>query len=141
MEIQYLFDEIRGQGKKLTKTRRELVRLFANEHQLLTAAQIHEHLLKHGIRVNKTTVYRELAFLVKQKMIAEVSIQPGLMHYENARQPHHHHVTCLNCGKIAEIVPTEFEQPIQQVTQRLNIQGFQITRHQLEFYGRCHACH
>jgi len=51
---------------------------------------------------------------------------------------HHHHMTCLTCGRITPIKDEpQFEAMLQKIA-RTN--GFVVTMHQLEMQGTCSDC-
>lgn len=139
-DMDSILKEIRIQGKKLTKTRKAIVEMLCSGHKLLTATEILSKLEELDIHVNKTSVYRELDFLLSQKIIQEVTIAPGIAHYESALYPHHHHLVCSGCGDIKDIETQEFEKPMQNIEHRALKQGFAVEDHSIEFYGRCLNC-
>lgn len=132
--------EIRALGKKLTKTRKAIVEMLCSAHCLLTAPDIQENLRKKGISVNKTSVYRELEFLINRNIIQQVNISSGAVHYESALHPHHHHLVCKGCGDITGIDIQELEEHVQNVETRAQQRGFVVQNHSLEFYGVCADC-
>jgi Fe2+ or Zn2+ uptake regulation protein len=131
---------IRKQGKKITKTRKAIIEMLCSSHILLTAPEIQERLKTLEISVNKTSVYRELEFLLSQKLIQEVHIKPRVTHYESALHPHHHHLVCTGCGDTKDIETNEFEKTMQQVEYKAAQQGFAVKEHSLEFFGTCASC-
>ena len=138
--IDNTFQEIRAQGKKLTKTRRAVIEMLCLSHRLLTAPDIQERLNQKGIAVNKTSVYRELEFLTSKKIIQQVSISPGVTHYESALHSHHHHLVCTDCGNITDIDTKDLEKQVQNIKTKARQQGFAVQNHSLEFYGLCANC-
>ncbi len=53
-------------------------------------------------------------------------------------RPHHHHLTCSNCGKIIPIsLGIRMENAIENFGKK---HGFKITSHQVELSGLCKAC-
>jgi len=138
--IDNTFQEIKAQGKKLTKTRRAVIKMLCRSHRLLTAPEIQEKLNQQGISVNKTSVYRELEFLTSQKVIQQVSISPGVTHYESALRSHHHHLVCTGCGDATDIDTKELEKHVQNIQTKAQQQGFRVRDHSLEFYGLCANC-
>ena len=55
---------------------------------------------------------------------------------------HHHHLICLNCGRVIDItLPASFEQTVTGTVGRLAAaQGFQPHSHSLDVLGLCAAC-
>lgn len=80
------------------------------------------------------TVYRNLAMLLDDGLIARVELpgQPPL--YEPADLDHHHHFHCEVCGKTYD-----FEGCPGDLA-RFAPAGFETRRHELTLFGRCAAC-
>ena len=140
MNSEDVFEDIKSKGKKLTKVRRSIVKTLMEGHAILTADDVKNKLLDKGIKVNKTTIYRELSFLLSQRIIKEVLIKPGIVHYESALHPHHHHITCNNCGRIEEIDTSELDDSMKKLESYISRKGYNVADHQLEFYGICAGC-
>src|SRR5260221_14224287 len=84
------------------------------------------------LKVNKTTVYRQIKSLLKEKLIAEIEFGDGKKRYELSSLPHHHHVVCIKCNLISDITLKEnFNKPKT---------NFKILKHNLEFFGLCQNC-
>lgn len=124
-------------GCRQTKTRTEILASL-QAGQPLAARDIQERLSRKKILVNKTTIYRELDFLLSKKVISEVIFRDGRKRYELAAAEHGHHVVCLACHKI-ERIPLANDLAVQEkmIARQLN---FKITAHSLEFYGLCRDC-
>lgn len=138
--VEEVFKEIKTKGKKLTQTRKAIVEMLCGSHSLLTAPQIQQKLQELGISMNKTSVYRELEFLVKNNIAKAVVLGSGITHYESAFHSHHHHLTCTNCGNTDEIETNELEQPMTKIEAKAKEKGFVVKDHSLEFYGLCINC-
>ena len=50
---------------------------------------------------------------------------------------HHHHVTCIQCGKTVAMNEQELEKFIEQIAHQ---HGFAPTAHQIEIQGLCQNC-
>lgn len=131
---------IRVRGKKVTKARKSMVEIFCSIDSPVRAKIIKQELKRLGVDVNKSTVYRELNFLVEENIIKEVHITSGVTHYELASLPHHHHLSCTSCGKIREVYVDGVEEEIEKLKESNSLKGFSIQKHNLEFYGTCAGC-
>ena len=88
--------------------------------------------------VNKTTIYRELAFLKKQNIILELQFDDNTKRYEIMPANHHHHIVCVRCEKVEDVVlEKDLDAEEKVITQN---KKFQILHHSLEFYGICKMC-
>ena len=124
-------------GCRQTKTRTRILAILAKAHPL-AAREVKERLANQKILVNKTTVYRELDFLLAKKIISEVTFQDGVKRYELAPEEHGHHVICLSCHKVQRIpLAHDLENQEKKISKLLN---FKILKHSLEFYGLCREC-
>lgn len=131
---------LRKQGQRLTPARKKIAEIFSEEKPL-TAAKLLEMLSKKGVKVNKTTVYRELGFLLKEDLIREVSLGSDKKFYESNLLEHHHHLVCKNCKTALEVENEELEGNIEKLIRKMKKQkGFSIKEHSLEFFGLCANC-
>lgn len=134
-----LTSALRTQGHKITKNRTAILQFLSNQEQPIAADEILAHIQEEHQSVNKTTIYRELFFLLEHNFIHEVEFGDGKKRYEIAiNRPHHHHIICVNCKKVTDI-PLEkelesVERDIEKTT------GYTLTSHMLEFFGLCSSC-
>lgn len=108
-------------------------------HGPLSVADIIQLASKSDLRPNKTTIYRELYFLVQQGIVSEVDFLDGMKRYEFiAHDGHHHHMVCSRCG-LVECVHVCFD--TSAVLNEIAKQSrFQVQHHVLEFFGLCEKC-
>jgi len=135
---QAMLSELKITGSKITKTRTLLVKIFQRDRLPLTELEIRDRLFKAGAKVNKTTVYRELAHLKKNNLIKEIEFGDGKKRYELASGKHHHHLVCTACNKIDEIYTDNDMNLIEK--QIIRQKRFKIQNHSLEFFGVCESC-
>lgn len=140
MQTSEVVTSLRAKGKKMTKTRMAIIKLFCHEHSILSANDVLKLLQREDVWVNKTTVYRELAFLIKNKIVCEVSVDNRQMHYESALLPHHHHAICRKCGEAVNVTTEDFEAVIEEAVKKIKKTGFVVSDHSLEFFGECVNC-
>ncbi len=134
---QDILSEIRKRGHRLTRARTGIVKLLWKKKRPLTAIDIRELLERQDLCVNKTTIYRELGFLTQEKYIEEVWLNDGRKYYEYISE-HHHHLICIECRGVDDIVlETEFEKTEKHIQRK---EGFKILNHSLEFFGVCAQC-
>jgi len=138
--VEKVFGDIRKKGKRLTRARKAIIKMLLSSHALLTAPEINANLKKAGISVNKTSVYRELEFLLQNKIVQAVNISSDVAHYESALHPHHHHITCKSCGQIKDVGTEELDSSMQKLEKRIESLGFEVSDHSLEFFGLCPDC-
>lgn len=88
------------------------------------------------LKVNKTTVYRQLDKLLEENKIIEVELGDGKKRYELKDLDHHHHLVCKKCGKIDDI---ELDEKII-ISELSKKTKFKVESHSLEFFGTCVDC-
>jgi Fe2+ or Zn2+ uptake regulation protein len=131
---------LKQHGARLTKTRLAVLEIFFRHSQPFSVAEILVSLKKQGIVVNKTTVYREMEFLLEKGIVTAVFIDEKHTKYE-LNLGHHHHLVCRNCGNIEEVEMKEIEDLFDVVEKKLK-QKMKFTNisHSLEFFGICKKC-
>ncbi|MBF0564488.1 MAG: transcriptional repressor [Nitrospirae bacterium] len=136
--ISQIYEFLKENGFRLTRVRKSIIETIVESVSPLSASDVKD-LLKHdNLEVNKTTVYREIEFLLCQKVIQEVNVGDGKMRYELSHSPHHHHLVCVKCNKIECIeIDNCMENEKNFVSEE---RGFIILSHSLKFYGLCAQC-
>lgn len=135
MQKSLLEKQIKDKGHRMTQVRSRLIELFSSsDHKLFTAAELLKILPKG---VNKTTVYRELEFLMREKLIRQVLFPDGVARYE--LMDHHHHLICTTCGETTMVNISEDLD--EQISKQAKKAQFVVESHSLEFLGRCKNCH
>lgn len=92
--------------------------------------------LVNKLKVNKTTIYRQIKKYIKANLILEVEFGDGKKRYELKGLKHHHHLMCRHCNKIENISLDE-KVLLSEVAKRSN---FRVEKHNLEFFGLCKNC-
>lgn len=94
--------------------------------------------LVKSLKVNKTTVYRQLEKAINDGVVVEVDFGDGKKHYELSNKGHHHHIVCNNCGKTECVeVKADLESEQKNLEKKTK---FNILAHSLEFFGLCPSC-
>lgn len=88
------------------------------------------------LKVNKTTVYRQIDKLILDEKIVEIELGDGKKRYEINGSNHHHHLICDKCGKLEDITLNE-NVILNEVSKK---SMFKVKRHNLEFFGLCVDC-
>jgi Fe2+ or Zn2+ uptake regulation protein len=129
---------LRNRGLRLTDPRRvvrDVVRA-ADSHP--TAEAVHRMVRRQLRRVSLGTVYRNLRLLVAEGLVKELP-RPHARFDGNVTE--HHHVTCVRCGRIADVAGPLTEPHSRALCSRVAARGgFSVTHHRIEFVGRCVAC-
>lgn len=133
--------QLRTRGFRIGRVRREIITLFSTAKKPLSAQNIIALLEEKGIPSNKTTIYRELDFLLEQKLIHELFLTSSIRHFESSDQDHHHHLVCEACDTISPIEDHSLEKRLSTLEQQVyDSKKFNIKHHTLEFFGTCKQC-
>lgn len=137
--IDILKSALRTQGFKITKNRTSILEFLSNQEKPASAEEILNHIQTEHQSVVKTTIYRELEFLLDIKFISEVEFGDGKKRYElSLNKAHHHHIICRTCKRVEDI-PLDNELDSQKVKIE-QLTNFKLTGHMLEFFGICSPC-
>lgn len=120
-------------GLKNTNVRKNIITLFESSKTPVSAGDV----LKH-IKVNKTTIYREIDTLIKANILVEVNFGDRKKRYELSNLTHHHHLVCIGCRNVSDVYINE--QLLENDKLILDANQFRIIRHSLEFFGYCQSC-
>ena len=117
---------------------KEAMQLFFKEQNApVDYTQILDDLERKGLKVNKTTVYRQLDSFVRIGMIQEFDFGEGKKRFEISRI-HHHHLICSRCNHVqCTEIQEDFSEQEANIFQKSH---FRVTGHMLEFFGLCEAC-
>ena len=137
MTANILLEKIKDDGHRLSKVRKAMADIFCNEKCLLSLSEINVRLTKFHIKTDRTTIYRELLFLLEKNIIRKIQLGNGKIYYEIA-DSHHHHLVCTSCNDIKEIVlDKHLEEQEKKIYRK---EKFKVISHSLEFYGLCSNC-
>jgi Fe2+ or Zn2+ uptake regulation protein len=108
--------------------------LLDNSKSPLEFSYISEYLQTIDLKPNKTTIYRNLEKLEKQKLIKKVILSDQKQYWEkNQKEPHlHFHLICNLCKKIE---CRELSKVLD-----LGFTDFVIQKADLNLFGLCQKC-
>ena len=135
-----LVETLRAQGFRITKIRQAMLDIFVATPQPQSAQELLATIAQEHPTVNKTTIYRELEFLVKNSIVTEIDILDGMKRYElHESDHHHHHLVCEECKEIQCVEVPHHD--LDALESRINkSHQFKVTSHVLEFFGLCKNC-
>lgn len=131
-----LVDIVKQNNARITPARKLILQKFEADCEPVRNVDLLEYLQKNKVKVNKTTVYREIEFLKSLDIIHEVYFDDGVIRYERKPEVCHHHLICSNCGQVQEVDLQEYK--LIEELQSKN--GFKVEKHSIEFWGVCKAC-
>ena len=136
MNLQEIHELIKKNGQRITKQKEIILSvLIKNSEKLLSVNQIQE-LLPQVENINSATVYRNLLNFVELGVLETMVDEKGFLKYViRCNSEHHHHMICLDCGKMISILCDKDR--FNDITKKY---GFEEDYHSLEIYGRCKVC-
>ncbi len=137
---------LKEKGLKVTNQRLLVLQVLAehgDEH--MTAEDIFELVKEDYPEIGLATIYRTVQLLLDMQLVDRIMLDDGCVRYEigdfldeqEGHRHHHHHLICTECGSVSAFrddLLEDLEAYIEKET------GFQVTDHELKFYGVCKKC-
>jgi len=98
--------------------------------------EVYTEVQKKYPAISKTTVYRNLRYLAKNRVIRKILLQDGLERYDSHTEQHYH-FKCNNCGDIFDINIEYLAGLDKDVHKKY---GLDVDRHDVIFTGLCPKC-
>lgn len=124
-----------SKGYSITSSRFELFKLLLGKEPL-TMAEITSIASTFA---NRATVYRNIELFEKLGIVNRLQIGwKYKLELSDRFHPHHHHISCISCGKIEQLTPDNaLEKYFMTQASKL---GYKLSDHQLELSGTCMTC-
>jgi Fe2+ or Zn2+ uptake regulation protein len=127
--------QLKTGGLKITPARLLLLDFLKHAKKPLSIKEIAKTLNKGG--ADLVTLYRNIESLKNLKLVKQINLKGRQAYYELATGKHHHHIICINCGKLEDVEVPE----IKLSKLFLKKRGFaEVADHSLEFFGLCVEC-
>ncbi len=122
-------------GLRVTSQRALILEIIRQGH--LDADEIYRQARGKQANISLSTVYRTLRMFKKLGLVEELHFDEEHHHYEVKPSAEHHHLVCLNCGKIME-----FEYPLSLKMKRdiARRKDFEVTGVEIRMTGYCSKC-
>ncbi|QDP40528.1 ferric iron uptake transcriptional regulator [Radiobacillus deserti] len=134
--------QLHAQSYKLTPQREATVRvLLEREEDHLSAEDVYLLVKEKAPEIGLATVYRTLELLSELKIVDKINFGDGVSRYDLRKEGaahFHHHLVCMECGAVEEIVEDLLED-VEKIVQKE--WGFLVKDHRLTFHGVCRKCH
>jgi Fur family transcriptional regulator, ferric uptake regulator len=132
-DIDLIIERLEMRGHRITGSRRRVL-----DAVMAQPAHFSVDDVLHATRkVGRATVFRTMKILLDLNIVCRVILDDGAMHYRVSTRGHHHHLVCIDCGRVEDFSQCD----VQSLTRDLAAAtGYEIERHWLEVYGRCQAC-
>ncbi|MFC1987413.1 Fur family transcriptional regulator [Chloroflexota bacterium] len=124
-------------GLKITSQRALILEVIRHGQGHLDADEVYRQARAKKPRLSLSTVYRTLQTLKKLGLVEEVHFDETHHHYEIKPPTKHHHLVCLDCGRVIE-----FQYPLARLVKRnvTEAKDFEITGSEVRITGYCPTC-
>ncbi len=124
-------------GLRITSQRALILDVIRHGEGHLDADEVHRQAREKQPRLSLSTVYRTLQTLKKLGLVEEVHFDEEHHHYEIKPAVEHHHLVCLDCGRVVE-----FKYPLARLIKRnvTEAKDFEIIGSEVRMTGYCPAC-
>jgi Fur family peroxide stress response transcriptional regulator len=133
---------LRSHGLRPSKARVLILALVTRRREHLTTQEIHRLLENGGHRLGAATVYQNLNRIAQKGLLRRFIGPDGLVRFEANLLPHHH-LLCVECGRIVDAGVNETSlrhlSPVDLLTAK-PATGWEFSGAQVELKGVCPSC-
>jgi Fur family peroxide stress response transcriptional regulator len=135
--LEQIIKALKDKGYRLTPQRLAMLKIIVASKRHPNAEQIYEQMKANFPTTSLATIYKTLTLLKDLGEVLELNFATVVSHYDGNKPYPHPHVICTRCGQILDpesVAVAEISQEMARQT------GYQITHHQLNFFGLCPRC-
>ena len=128
--------KLKESGFRLTPRRKAIIKLFIDCNSHLTPEEVWIKLKKKFAQCGFPGVYRNLESLTECGILTRIQQFDRKKHYglcSVRHGQHHHHITCIKCGKVDDIKDCAIESVRK-------IKGYRVVSHFMQVNGVCSEC-
>ena len=127
---------LKDNNLKVTDARVAILQEISNINNPITAEELFI-IVNKKIKINLSTIYRNLNILNEKDIIKKVIEINGEVYFQYNSEKHEHHLICIDCK---ELIPLD-NCPLHGLEDQLSSKtGYEIISHSLEFRGLCPKC-
>ena len=128
---------LRRNGGRITRARRALIEAIERSPRPLRPRELQAALAAEGVRIDRVSVYRNLAALLELGLVHRVVGSRAVRPCGEKEARCHHAIVCTECGSAREFHSGALERALFDVRRatRYRVQG-----HVLELRGVCERC-
>ena len=121
-------------GYSVTRQRRAVFKVLSGSEPI----SMRQLIDKLEGRLDRVSIYRTVALFERLGILVRlVSGFKYKIELSDSFNPHHHHLTCTECGKVIDVNVEELERHIRDLAKANN---FTLIAHQVEIQGKCAEC-
>ncbi len=133
-----VFKAVFGERKlRMSHPRRLVFEELSTSARPVSPQELYRGLMKKKRKIGLTSIYRCLDLFESLGIVFKLINGSSVKYKFCEMESHHHHIVCKACGQVVELdfcnIPDWSEKVVEST-------GFQITDHQLNFYGFCKEC-
>ena len=132
-----LIEELRARGMRMTPQRAIIFEAIEKLAGHITAEDIFEEVQKVNPYISLATVYRTLELLQELNLITPTNLGGSQTYFALKEHGSHHHLVCLECGRIEEFSDTIFD-PVRIKLEEKH--GFRVHTDHMSIFGVCKTC-
>jgi|SRR3989344_2884613 len=134
-------DQIRSRleklGLKITPQRTAIVEALEGVKYPVSIEQLKKQVTRKSIDL--VTFYRNMKKMIRAKIVRKIEFMRGHALYELVDESDHHHLICVNCGRVEDVHNCNVDKMINVAIKKSK--NFRIvTGHTLELWGLCKNC-
>ncbi len=127
---------LKEKGLKITPQRLLITDIIHDARGHLTAGEIIEHVQSKMPGVNKSTIYRTLDILAEAGCVYKTELNNEFV-YHHDDKGHHHHLKCVQCGKVVNCDEAALAPLENSLQQKYN---FRVDFRHMVINGICQEC-
>jgi len=125
-------------GIKNTKQRFAVIKVLEKHRKPMSAEEIYDTLMREGIDINLSTIYRILDTFHEKEIVVKTSLYDDKKtHFDLKRDEHTHYLICTKCKCKVALSSCPFKTIEAELKAKTD---FIITGHKIEIYGCCPKC-
>ncbi|MEW6377594.1 MAG: transcriptional repressor [Thermodesulfobacteriota bacterium] len=110
---------------------------LSNAKRPLGPQEVYQSLRKRKRKIGLTSIYRSLDLFESMGIVFKITNGSNVRYKVCKSEDHHHHIICRTCGNVVELDFCDISDWSNKVMEST---GYQVTNHQLNFYGFCKDC-
>jgi Fur family peroxide stress response transcriptional regulator len=135
--LEQIIKAFRDKRYRLTPQRLAMLKIIAESERHPSAEQIYEQMKADFPTTSLATIYKTLTLLKDMGEVLELHFASVGSRYDGNKPYPHPHVICTKCGQILDPESAAVAEISQEMARQT---GYQITHHQLNFFGLCPRC-
>jgi len=128
---------LRRRGGRITRARRALLELIQGSPRPLGPRELHQVLRSRGVRIDRVSVYRNVAVLLELGLLHRVLGSSAVRPCGEKALRCHHAIVCSGCGSAREFHSPALERALAEVRRNTR---YRVLGHLLELRGLCESC-